>query len=386
MAFYVTDKDGNEQLIAGAGRVGPRGLPGPPGPKGDTGDDGNPIGTVISFLGLTAPEGYLVCDGTAYSMADYPALSAFIAAQFGSANHFGGDGTATFAVPDMRNLFLRGYHGTAEEQLSGDVGARQEATKIPSIGSYTDPNDQSNTSGTISSNLSLPYDPQNIVSTNPEFQDKTYDPQNIAYLLRPGSNSGPYTAQEAWYGKYFTTRPINMAILYCIKAVKTVSSAPPPTAADVSYDHTQSGLSATTVQGAVDEVAGKLAAGEVYSTEEVRIGTWIDGRPLYRRRIQTTHTQTTDGKTYVIEFCNDPTIEIVSATGNMRVPTNQNISYQLPFAEQFANNPSNPGKVYSVSIIFNGGGCWSNCTMYIGTIVFTIFVEYTKTTDAPETA
>lgn len=66
--------------------------------------------------------------------------------------------------------------------------------------------------------------------------------------------------------------------------------APELSASDVSYDNTGSGLAATSVQDAVDEVAASveavkasLAAGEVYSTEEVRIGTWVDGEPLYRK-------------------------------------------------------------------------------------------------------
>ena len=90
--------------------------------------DGNPVGAVISFLGLTAPAGYLVCDGAEYEITAYPALADFFRQQFGTVNHFGGDGETTFALPDMRNLFLRGYHGEAEEALSGDVGTTQEGT------------------------------------------------------------------------------------------------------------------------------------------------------------------------------------------------------------------------------------------------------------------
>lgn len=89
--------------------------------------DGVPVGTVISYLGLTAPEGFLACDGGAYPIARYGKLAALFKAQFGAANIFGGDGEATFAVPDMRNLFLRGYHGEAEA-LSGEVGLRQAGT------------------------------------------------------------------------------------------------------------------------------------------------------------------------------------------------------------------------------------------------------------------
>lgn len=46
--------------------------------------------------------GWLLCDGTTYDIADYPALGALL----GSA--YGGDGASTFAVPDLSNAFIQG--------------------------------------------------------------------------------------------------------------------------------------------------------------------------------------------------------------------------------------------------------------------------------------
>lgn len=39
-------------------------------------------------------------------------------------------------------------------------------------------------------------------------------------------------------------------------------------------------------------------AGDVYSTEETRIGTWIDGKPLYRRVYQITTPAEDTGDSY----------------------------------------------------------------------------------------
>lgn len=50
---------------------------------------GNPVGTVITYAGSTAPEGYLTCDGSAFSVTTYPLLYALL----GSA-----------LLPDMRGL------------------------------------------------------------------------------------------------------------------------------------------------------------------------------------------------------------------------------------------------------------------------------------------
>ena len=72
------------------------------GPMGPQGPDGNPIGSIISYLGNEPPKGYSVCDGKEYQIADHSQLAAFFEKEFGSKNHFGGDGTSTFAVPDFR--------------------------------------------------------------------------------------------------------------------------------------------------------------------------------------------------------------------------------------------------------------------------------------------
>ena len=60
-----------------------------------------PIGTIISYMGVTAPQDYLACDGSVYNISAYPDLADFIESQFGSKNYFGGNGTTTFGVPTL---------------------------------------------------------------------------------------------------------------------------------------------------------------------------------------------------------------------------------------------------------------------------------------------
>jgi hypothetical protein len=55
---------------------------------------GNPVGTVIMYHGVSAPDGYLICNGSAFSATSYPKLYALL-------------GKAT--TPDMRGMFVRGY-------------------------------------------------------------------------------------------------------------------------------------------------------------------------------------------------------------------------------------------------------------------------------------
>lgn len=94
--------------------------------------ESSPVGEIIAFMGTQAPEHYLFCDGTTYNIGDYPVLEAFFKEQFGSVNHFGGDGTTTFAVPDLRGEFLRGTGDNIHsDQGSGsNVGEHQNATLV----------------------------------------------------------------------------------------------------------------------------------------------------------------------------------------------------------------------------------------------------------------
>lgn len=72
------------------------------------GIEDTPIGHIIPYMGNNAPTHYLICDGTEYNIVDYPYLVQHFIDEFGSANYFGGDGTVTFAVPDLRGEFLSG--------------------------------------------------------------------------------------------------------------------------------------------------------------------------------------------------------------------------------------------------------------------------------------
>ena len=90
----------------------------------------NPVGEIIAYMGTIVPEYFLECNGTVYGIADYPYLAEQIKNNFGSYNKFGGNGTTTFAVPDLRGEFLRGA-GTNSHANQGNgstVGTHQDGT------------------------------------------------------------------------------------------------------------------------------------------------------------------------------------------------------------------------------------------------------------------
>lgn len=67
-----------------------------------------PPGVVFPYAGATAPDGWLLCDGSAISRTTYAALFAAISTAHGT-----GDGSTTFNIPDYRGRFLRGRDGGA---------------------------------------------------------------------------------------------------------------------------------------------------------------------------------------------------------------------------------------------------------------------------------
>ena len=126
-------------------------------PRGPAGPDGNPIGTIVQMIGASAPDGYLNCDGSEYSIGKYPHLANFIKQQFGTPNYFGGDGSSSFAVPD-----LSGEYGNLEEFDQDDWHVRKWAngyvemtgsiSKLVTIDEWTEVSSP-NTSGLFSCRL-----------------------------------------------------------------------------------------------------------------------------------------------------------------------------------------------------------------------------------------
>ena len=71
-----------------------------------------PIGTVLSFAGQVSPNGYLLCDGGSYAVADYPDLYNVIG------NTYGGD-TEYFNVPNLIDRFIQGSDTSGTEIEAG---------------------------------------------------------------------------------------------------------------------------------------------------------------------------------------------------------------------------------------------------------------------------
>jgi len=74
-----------------------------------------PVGALFPFAGSTAPNGYLLCDGSEVLIADYPELYALIGYTYKSSGLL--IGLATFALPDLRGRFPLG----ADNMNAGNI-------------------------------------------------------------------------------------------------------------------------------------------------------------------------------------------------------------------------------------------------------------------------
>lgn len=84
-----------------------------------------PVGSVIMHAGQEPPPLYLKCDGVELKRAEYPELFAVIGTTFGS-----GDGSTTFALPDLRGEFLRGWDDGRDVDSGRAFGSAQAGTQL----------------------------------------------------------------------------------------------------------------------------------------------------------------------------------------------------------------------------------------------------------------
>ena len=75
-----------------------------------------PPGMLAPYAGKTAPEGWLLCDGSAVSRTTYAALFAVIGTTYGV-----GNGSTTFTLPDLRGRVAAGAN--ASNALASRAGA-----------------------------------------------------------------------------------------------------------------------------------------------------------------------------------------------------------------------------------------------------------------------
>jgi microcystin-dependent protein len=186
---------------AGTGNVinGPTGPPGPPGPDGPSG--GIPTGAIMIFGSMVPPSGWLACDGSIVLISDYPNLFLAIGCSFGCVP------APYFVLPDLRGYFVRGWNSGVTGAGGIDSGREFASVQQDQIQPHKHIN---------SNNDCVDYTTLNGVGTG------KYNTWCDSDGVRNGAGAaltddGTYPEQLATGVIGTETRPVNIALLYCIK-------------------------------------------------------------------------------------------------------------------------------------------------------------------------
>lgn len=80
-------------------------------------DTSRVVGEVIDYAGPTAPDKWLICDGSQVSRVTFKSLYEIIGTTYGA-----GDGSTTFNIPDARQRFTLGKTAVGVGAVLGEVG------------------------------------------------------------------------------------------------------------------------------------------------------------------------------------------------------------------------------------------------------------------------
>lgn len=203
--------DCNKNIRPGAGILDCNGCPGIAGQflcstgtalKWHTGIGDTPVGTISFFGGTTAPAGWLIADGRAVSRTTYVDLFTAIGIVYGA-----GDGSTTFNLPDLRGMFVRGWDGAGGTTRGCDPGRAFGSTQQGMVG----PHCHNFCYGFASNGTNRNY------ITGQQGTAGLFSQTGAEYCS--ACSVRPSTGTE--------TRPMNVAMLPCIKYEVTVAPGTP---------------------------------------------------------------------------------------------------------------------------------------------------------------
>jgi microcystin-dependent protein len=180
----------------------------------------------MPFANNAVPTGWLAANGSAVSRTTYAALFAAIGTTYGA-----GDGSTTFALPDLRGYFVRGSGTNSDGTASGSFGAKQADGVISHThGTGGESNSHFHYAVAGVTGATEPYTSVNINASeyiaaraqSASTSDWSYTLNGVSTVANVGRTSddvGTHTHATNSQSPAGTTetRPRNIAMLYCIK-------------------------------------------------------------------------------------------------------------------------------------------------------------------------
>lgn len=221
---------------------------------GQASGDTLPIGSIMPYPKATAPENWLICDGSAISRTDYSELFNAIGTTFGE-----GDGSTTFNLPNIKGRTIVGLDtdDTDFNTIGKVLGEKTHTLTVAEMPKHTH---------------KMPID--SFVNSDSQTNVKSgghvsYETQGQNYGTTSAGGSQPHNnIQPSFVG------------VYIIKAKQSAGLV--ATVVD--------NLTSTSSTNALSANQGKLLNEKItknntYSTEEQAVGIWIDGKTIYRKVI-----------------------------------------------------------------------------------------------------
>ena len=279
----------------------------------DTGT-GAPVGTLIQQYKKKPLSGYLYCDGSTFDENVYPALYMYLGSN---------------VLPDYRECVMVG----AEENTTDTIATHD----VYGEGEFKDDQLQEHTHGLFNHN--------------------------------PGGDSGSYTVNSSdngFYGNAFTGGA---------KSGRHGDTTHGKQKAVYVYIKATSGLMENAQDNVLNDVKDYVDNSNSYSTEEIKTGgTWIDGKPIYRKVL----TATLQTNEEVLNLTVSPQMKsLVSIQG---ILSKGNVDFVIPYC--FVDGPS----TFQIYTYCQGQNLFimprsSDKTYFTAGCTVKVIVEYTKTTD-----
>lgn len=290
-----------------------------------------PIGAMLPYGNAKAPVNWLVCDGSEISRTEYAELFAVIGTSYGE-----GDGSTTFNLPDKRGKQSIGLD-TADEAFNtiGNTGGEKEHTLAH--------DEMPLHSHRLTSAINNPSSSYNaIVGVKGYASDAAETPQTTttAGNGQPHNVLDPYEVDQ-----------------WIIKAAQSIGVV-----GNIVNQETESNKDTYSC----DYINDKFD----YSTEEQIIGTWIDGKPLYRKVVTgTVLKHGTWNQTIILQDNNIDNIISVKGmvgynNGKHQIGAYANTNFYSLLQYNYDEH----------ALYFYGA---DNYVDYLATVI----IEYTKTTD-----